>query len=276
MYLDENDLKKMQSEELEIFKKTIEICERLNLRYFLLGGTLLGAVRHEGFIPWDDDIDIGMFREDYEIFISEAPKHLPENYFLQTHKSESSYINNFAKIRNSETTFIESAAKNLNINHGIFIDIFPLDFYPETNLKRIIFKIKNWIYQRKLSEGFYVKTKKTLKTRVIDSIFHKIFCKLDVYETVAKREKLFKSCSNSTKIANHCGAWGEKEVVPIEWYGEGKTLMFEGICVNVPQDYESWLNKVYGNYMQLPPIEKRVTHHHTEIIDLEKSYIEYM
>lgn len=85
-----------------------------------------------------------------------------------------------------------------------------------------------------------------------------------------------KSKSNGRKIANYCGAWGEKEIVPKEWYGEGSLLEFEGLWLNAPKEYDKWLTQVYGDYMKLPPAEKQVTHHYTDIIDLDNSYTKYM
>ena len=91
---------------LDIFKEFLCVCEKLNLKYYLLGGTLLGAVRHKGFIPWDDDIDVGMLREDYEVFLAHAQELLPDHLFLQTYKTDPGYHHVFAKIRNSNTTFL--------------------------------------------------------------------------------------------------------------------------------------------------------------------------
>ena len=107
MKVSDKESNQLKAIELDIFKTIICICEKLNLRYYVIGGTLIGAIRHKGFIPWDDDIDIGMTRKDYNVFLKEAPKLLPEHLFLQTIWSDSEYLNCFAKVRNSNTTFIE-------------------------------------------------------------------------------------------------------------------------------------------------------------------------
>ena len=127
MVLSTEQLNELKKSELEIFKSFLTVCEKLNVKYYLVEGTLLGAVRHKGFIPWDDDIDVGMLREDYELFIEKATEFLPENLFLQTYITDTEYSHGFAKIRNSQTTFIESNVRDCKINHGIYIDIFPLD-----------------------------------------------------------------------------------------------------------------------------------------------------
>ena len=97
----------------------------------MCGGCLIGSVRNKGFVPWDDDIDVAMPRADYEVFLREGRKHLPEHYFLQCLKTDPAYTMNFAKIRDSRTTFVEYAVRKYPMNHGLFIDIFPLDVYPE-------------------------------------------------------------------------------------------------------------------------------------------------
>jgi len=108
-------LKKLKDMEVSMLRECISVCEKLGIKYYLIGGTLLGAVRHGGFIPWDDDIDIAMTRADYEVFVSKAQEFLPNNLFLQTNKTDPEALMNFAKIRNSDTAFIETSTKDLAI-----------------------------------------------------------------------------------------------------------------------------------------------------------------
>ncbi len=267
------ETKKLQEHSLKMFKVFIEVCEKLNLKYYVLGGTILGAVRHKGFIPWDDDIDVGMPREDYEIFISKAQEFLPKNYFVQTFKTDPEWPANFAKIRNSDTTFIESSVKNRKINHGIYIDVFPLDRHEDNKFKLKIFNFKNKFYQATIARCFYIpKQKRNWKWYFIRILTFFV----PVKTALKKREKLLKSNKGTKYLANYCGAWGVKEIVPSDWYGKGAELEFEGIKIIAPANYDAWLAQVYGDYMQLPPVEKRVTHHFNEVIDLEKSYKEYI
>ena len=123
------DFEALKKKELEILKNFISCCEKMNLTYYIAFGTLLGAIRHKGFIPWDDDVDVCMPREDYDRFIREGGKYLPENYFIQTMESDPKYALNFAKLRDSNTTLFEKHVIDVDINHGVFIDIFPLDGY---------------------------------------------------------------------------------------------------------------------------------------------------
>ena len=95
-------------------------------------------------------------------------------------------------------------------------------------------------------------------------------------KAIIERERLYTSCTSASRLANHSGAWGAKEIVPAEWYGDGCLMEFEGLTVMCPAEYDKWLGQVYGDYMTLPPVEKRVAHHYVDIIDLEKSYKEYI
>lgn len=270
----EVELRELKACELQMLKKFIEVCEKLDLKYYLIGGTLLGAVRHQGFIPWDDDIDVGMLRRDYEIFISKAQELLPEEYFVQTCFTDLEYPYNFAKMRNSNTTFLETALRNFNINHGVFIDIFPLDYYPDSRLQISLMELKKKFYTSRIKESFYYQT--PLKHTVLGSlqVIASKICYPSVQKAVYAKERLYKKIKTGKKLANHGGAWGKKEIVPSEWYGKGCKLLFEGIEVTVPEKYELWLTQVYGDFMKLPPIEKQVSHHGTDRIDLKKSYKE--
>lgn len=278
MELDEQTTNELKDVEINILKCFINICEKKNLRYYLIGGSLLGAVRHGGFIPWDDDIDVAMPREDYELFLNEAPQYLPKYYFIQTFKTDPYYPNNYMKIRDSRTTFLESAVKHLKMNHGVFIDVFPLDDFPGNKLVRYWFNINNRLLSTRISEIYNNSEEKTIKRNIIKKIVITFYNKIvpTVRCATAKRERLFSRHYKGDCFANYSGAWGIKEIINKEWYGDGKKWSFEGINVIIPSEYDNWLTQVYGDYMRLPPIEERVSHHFTEIIDLKRSYKEYV
>ncbi len=266
-----DQLERIQALEFDALKQFLSVCEKLNLKYYLLGGTLLGAVRHGGFIPWDDDIDVGMPRKDYEIFVREGQSYLPPPYFIQHQTTDPEFVSGFIKIRNSNTTFIETSVVGLNINHGVFIDIFPLDFYPETGVA--CFKLKQAVLNLRVT-CVYKKLKASLRTKIL-RVISCLLCP-SVYRAVVKRDAMFRQVKEGKWMANHYGAWGEKEIVPAEWFGEGRFLSFGGISCRVPDEYEKWLTQVYGDYMQLPPPEKRITHHYTEMIDFDQPYTKYI
>lgn len=269
MELNHQQLKELKTVELELLRTFMDVCRRLGLRYYVLGGTMLGAVRHGGFIPWDDDIDVGMLRQDYEILLSKGQALLPEGLFLQSFVTDPEYPANFAKLRNSRTTFVEAGLKNRKINHGVYIDIFPLDFYPDKGQR--CFSIRKDLLSLRISTTFAVGGMKT-STKLVRLASRLLYP--TVKGALQKRERLFKSVTQGAKIANHCGAWDKKEIVPAHWYGEGVTMAFEDLQVTVPTHYHNWLTQVYGDYMQLPPEDKRVPHHYVEAFDLTKAYTE--
>lgn len=264
------DLKGLQDAELSMLKEFISVCEKHGLKYYLIGGTCLGAIRHGGFIPWDDDIDVALPREYYEKFIKIAEPSLPEYYFLQTFETDKEYPNCFAKIRDSRTTFIESSVKNLKINHGAYIDIFPLDYYPEKNGK--IFELKVFIAKARLSAVFSSTT--SLKMRAVQllaKILHPSFIK-----TLHSLNSFVKSFSKADYYVNAFGTTGRPKKIPIECFGDGTSVKFEGIDAIVPSDYKNYLEIIYGDYMTPPPPEKQICHHFAEVIDIDKPYTSYI
>ena len=263
------DMQKIKSIELEMLKEFIAVCEKHTLSYFLIGGTALGAVRHGGFIPWDDDIDIGMPRDDYEKFLTVAQNNLSHGLFLQTYETDPEYLQCFAKIRNSNTTFLESSAARLKINHGVFIDIFPLDGCENYDA----YAKKAKMLKARITSRLNVK--RSLKGKLIvllSKLFHPSLKK-------AQRDliNLWKSTPYATAecVANFGGAWGKKEVVPRAFFGKGSVGNFEGISVRLPERVDEYLTAIYGDYMTPPPPEKQIAHHYCDAIDPEKPYTVY-
>lgn len=271
MKLSDKESNQLKAIELDIFKTIICICEKLNLRYYVIGGTLIGAIRHKGFIPWDDDIDIGMTREDYNVFLKEAPGLLPEHLFLQTIWSDPQYLNCFAKVRNSNTTFIEKPVAHRKINHGVFVDIFPLDYYPETEKEQKRLSKKMRQYNARIAAE-YRYSQLTCKQKLF-LFLNK--CRHPSWRTVLeKRDRLFQSFPKTQWLADYGGF--ASETAPSSWYGEGVQVPFEGMQVTAPKEYDKLLTQIYGDYMTPPPVEKREGHHDTQVLDLEKSYTAYM
>ena len=208
----------------------------------------MGSVRHGGFIPWDDDIDVGMPRSDYNKFIKIASEELPGNMFLQTFFTDEQYPCAFAKIRNNDTTFIEKGLRKSNINHGIYICVVE-----EQNKSKIHFLLRNIL--RVFAISIYFNTEKA-KTKM---------------ENFLQKN----SYNGSEFVINYCGAWGKKEIMPKSYFGNGTKGTFEGMEVILPEKYDEYLTKLYGDYMTLPPPEKRVGHHYYTVLDTEKSYRGY-
>ncbi|MBE6567131.1 MAG: LicD family protein [Ruminococcaceae bacterium] len=268
--MSELDLQRLKEVEFNILKAFISICNKHSLSYFLIGGTALGAVRHKGFIPWDDDIDVGMPREDYEKFLAIAQSELPDELFLQTPETDPEYLQCFAKIRNSKTTFRETVVKHRSINHGMFIDIFPLDGC--VNYTRHRRKTK--LLQIRISADLALKRSFVRRALILLSKIR--------YPSLTKAKRkltaLWKAhpYASSEYIANFGGAWGKKEVVPRTFFGKGTEGTFEGLTVRLPEKADEYLTAVYGDYMTPPPPEKRIAHHHCDVIDPDTSYMDYM
>lgn len=267
----DESLARVKQIELSLLRDFIELCNALNLQYFALGGTLLGAVRHAGFIPWDDDIDVGMPRGDYERLLTEAPALLPENDFLQTWRTDPEFPANFAKLRRSGTAFVERSLKNRKIHHGIYIDIFPLDYCPAPGRARKRLLLYSNLLLQRLSCRFY-HPQKSIKMRLRQIAACLLFPSCSA--AVSRRERLLSRNPESDWVANYCGAWGEREIVPASWYGQGQELSFEGLRLRVPSDYRAWLSQVYGDYTRLPPEAERHGHHTTEYIDPDHAWPE--
>ena len=257
---------------LDIAKEFIKVCEKLNLSYFAIGGTCLGAIRHNGFIPWDDDIDFGMPREDYEKFEKEGQKYLPSHLFMQTFLTDKNYFYPFMKIRNSNTTAIESELKNKKINHGIWVDVFPMDGLPsDMNKKRKIERFDRQILRRRYLNIGYRKSFADFVEQVISFVLYPL-----------KKCALKKSISLSKKYSFYQSDyfwwnWGSRLWHNFETknFYEFDIVKFETISVRVPKNYDAYLTQQYGDWKKLPPIEKRNSGHSFELIDLSTPYSKY-
>lgn len=266
--MDEETLRKIQMIELEIAKEIKRICDMNNINYFLDGGSLLGAVRHNGFIPWDDDFDIGMLREDYEKFLLIANYELSEKYVLQTMHNEKNYGLVFAKVRKKDTLFLEEKSSSNLCYNGIFIDIFPYDAYPKVFiqqkkqkitlniLKRLIISKsghKPWIEKNKISIKKWIIY---LPIRCISFFVSKSFL-INKYDQGCT---IYNSFGNGKVFPNGISNYGkfyiDKEVVV-----NTEEHIFEDVLFKIPIGYDQFLRTLYGDYLELPPEEERYNRH---------------
>lgn len=268
--LNEEQLRKMKQVELNILKVLDCVCSKLDIHYSLASGTLLGAIRHQGFIPWDDDIDVMLLREDYNKLLKEGSKYLPAQYVLQTYETDPSYPMNFAKIRDVRTVFIECGVESLDMQHSIYLDIFPIDTVSETSFKRRLDNVKLTLVNAiKFSCTRELSDKSSSRFRgAIRKCLYPV-CKgigtqrLNRYET--KLRTRYTSQKTTMTFADRYSLppyrLTDRMAMPISYFQKYSMLNFEGQAFQVIAAYDSYLKSMYGDYMKLPPKEQQIPHH---------------
>lgn len=267
--IQDDKLRKLQLIELDILKEVVKICDKKNLKYYIIGGTLLGAVRHKGFIPWDDDIDIGMPRPDYERFIKIAPKLLPQFLKLKIFTIQKNVLHYPAKVENKNTIILDHSAKIEKKAHA-WIDIFPLDGMPNNIFIRKVHCVK-LLFLRLLLK--YSQFDKVVALNLKDRPFHeKLLIELGIklnlknfgnqYKIMELLDKNLKKYRylKSTYIVNFMGAYKLKEMFPKSFFYATKRYKFEDIYLNGSKEYDLVLKQMYGNYMAIPPKSQRDKH----------------
>ncbi|WP_235859539.1 LicD family protein [Secundilactobacillus collinoides] len=252
--------------ELNNLKKIIQICDQLNVNYFLIGGSLLGAIRHKGFIPWDDDMDIGMLRNDYEQFAQYAPSLLKnDHYFLQTAYSDKNYGFSYMKLLDRHT-YIEEKNNVNRARKGVFIDIFPFDRIPEdpgdqrSQLAR--FKLLD---SRIIVKAGY----RWIETPLYRHSDLDLDDLQDLETMKHDRETIMRQYNQQslTHIKNIASQYAyDKEIMTTNEALNLISVPFEKITVRVPKNYDAILTRLYGNYHQLPPVRQRTEKHISKLI----------
>lgn len=269
-------MNELQSNLAEIMKYFHDVCVKNNIRYYVLGGTCLGAVRHKGFIPWDDDIDVGVPRTDYERLIEIMKVSGNKKYILESPLENKDFVYSYCKLYDTETTLTENT--RYKTRRGTFLDIFPLDGAGDTledslNYFKKINRFNNYISTKVCAINPHRKFYKNVGIVVGRCIPEFIFGWRWAYKKVDGlcRQRNYDDCKY---IGNMFGNWREREIMAKAIFGEPKLYDFEGMKVYGPEDADKYLTSLYGDYMKLPPKEKQVTHHDFLFLDLKKSYME--
>lgn len=269
-------MNELQRTELDMLRVFVQICEELDLRYYLVCGTALGAAKYQGFIPWDDDVDVGMPRGEYERFLREAPAKLPSHLFLQNYRTDPAFPHVFSKLRNSNTTFLETGMAHLTMNHGIYIDIFPLDGYPEGKLQQLCFDLRKKVFGWK--QYCALRGDPKPKVRIRNQVFRLLGYHKRTAKTLGAMDRMF--CSwppeTSPRWCNHGNWQGKQEYAPREQYGAGTKAVFEGLEVRIPENYDAYLTQKYGDWRAELPEDKQRSHHIYLVCDVHRPYTEYL
>lgn len=264
------DIKHLQACELLIAKEIKRVCEKNNIRFFMVAGTQLGATRHQGFIPWDDDMDVGMVRTEYEKFTEACKNDLGENFFFQTWDSDHEYPFSYGKVLLRNTRVKEIFSEESQAQKGIFVDVFPFDNAPnsreeqEKQAKRI-FVLRRAMWLKK-GYGKNIK-KQSAKQHIKFTISRLVFAFVPysiLKNNLTKCLKQYNS-NNSQYLFMDSPYTYRKSLMKCDWIENLTEYEFDGIQMPGVADFNAYLGTLYGDYMKLPPVENRQAHEISEV-----------
>mgnify|MGYP002854047114 CR=1 FL=1 len=265
------DVRKVQ---LNILIKLDEICEEYGLRYYLAFGTCIGALRHKGFIPWDDDIDVLMPYADAKRLI-ELQDDFGEKYFVQSKETDPDYRSIAMRIRDEDTTCIEADEKDLKTHKGIYVDVYPYYECSSNKITRTIDILRSNLMKVLVNNrppvnhgGMMAKASKCILTLYSGDRRLKKIDKLERRLSSVKGKEILDYYGYDVSLLTAIS-------YPKEWFEKPKKIEFEGRFFNGATEPEKYMTKRYGDYMKLPPIEDQVVHHTYIKIDPYRSYREY-
>ena len=259
--IDNIELRKIQ---LEILDSIDSFCRENGINYYLFAGTLLGEVRHKGYIPWDDDIDVCMKREDYNVFFDSFNSQ-GTYYKAINHSIDKKYYLASGKVIDTRTEMIEAVSTNMKI--GVYVDVFPMDYIPDDDIQfnKLNREIDKYRKMLALKNMRWNKERSVVKNLIV-SVSHILLFPISINHIIDKISDLASLYENDKNNCSHIGdisvfTYGKKELFDIQCFDEVTELEFENKKYLVPKEYDKILSKMYGEYMALPPEEKRISHH---------------
>lgn len=272
----DSNRKKLWKIELDILQEVIRICNKYNIRYFLHSGSALGAVRHQGFIPWDDDLDIGMLREDFEKFLTVSKNEIKEPLFLQHGMNDGGHICGLLRIRHSDTTGIIKIDRNKKCNNGVFIEIYPFDNVPDNEFKKKLQCFESRLFYHGLLAAYYGPMSKPQVFLCFLIRLIGIKRSYSLWQNICKRYNNL-PCKYVDTVA--LPDYENEGIYKLErsWITNLKTVKFEYLDVLIPEKSDEMLTLNYGDYMELPPKEERgMLHRKIVFYDPNKPYTYYI
>ncbi|MCR5692145.1 MAG: LicD family protein [Eubacterium sp.] len=268
----------MQAVNLKMAKAFWDFCRQNGLIAYFCGGGCIGAIRHGGFIPWDDDLDFFMPREDYEYFVAHwnECRHAAD-YVISTQSKDQVDYNLFATLRDKRTTYIKPYQKDLDIVHGVQLDVIPIDGYPDSKFQR-----KKQVVWALIYSLFCAQTVPenhgglmALGSRVLLGIFRGKKIRYKIWSTAKRHMTKYaiKDCQGITELCSGPGYmknWYDKK-----WFANYIEVDFEDAKMPLPVGYDEYLKTAFGDYMELPPKDKQVAHHDCIYLDFDHPYTDY-
>ena len=258
--LDPQSLRRLQLTELELLQEADRVAKKYNISYCIIAGTMLGAVRHGGFIPWDDDVDIAMLRSEYERFREACKKELDlQKFYFQDHTVTAGYRWGYGKLRRKGSVFLREHQEHMPYEQGIFMDVFPLDPVPESQWGRNLKNLECFLVRKLLWAKVGKKADRNPFQRLLYAAMDKIpeTCILQYYNGMIERSK---SCRSSWVRILMFPTPNDAYGYLAKWYQGGEDILFEGKPFPGVKDPEEYLRFKFGDYMTLPPPEKRKVH----------------
>lgn len=261
--MNRDELRQMQLIQLEILEEVDRICTKHHISYAVEGGTLLGAVRHKGFIPWDDDVDIAMVRSEYKKFCKICEKEMnKEKYFFQNHDTDSEYRWGYAKVLKNGTSFVRYGQEHMKMKRGVYVEIFPMDGIPKNKIEKDIFNFLRLLCRKVMWSEVGKVSCKTWGMRLWFRLLNKIPVDrvFDILDFLAKKYDERKADYVTCLSFPDCWVKG-KPGFKREYYLDTKRMTFEGKEICVPQKEKELLSTLFGeNYMTPPPFNERESH----------------